>query len=65
MEEEAKRWIEAVTGQAWGPTSFAERLKDGVLLCQLINTLQPGSVKKVNSMRMPFMQMENISSFLK
>lgn len=64
-EEEVKTWICAVTGEVWGDSSFAARLKDGTLLCTLINTIKPGSVKKVNKMQMPFMQMENISSFLR
>jgi hypothetical protein len=64
-EEEVKTWISAVTGEAWGNMSFAARLKDGALLCSLVNAIKPGSVKKVNKMQMPFMQMENISSFLR
>ena len=44
--------------------TFMTSLKDGVLLCQLVNKIRPGMVKKVNKMKMPFMQMENIASFL-
>ncbi|EGV64645.1 calponin [Yamadazyma tenuis] len=42
-------------------------LKDGILLCQLGNLLQiPGNpCKKVKNSKMPFVQMENISFFLK
>jgi hypothetical protein len=43
---------------------FMDALKDGQKLCQLVNKIKPGSVRKVNKMKMPFMQMENISSFL-
>jgi len=39
-------------------------LKDGVLLCHVINTIKPGSVKKINTNKMAFKQMENIGSFL-
>jgi len=39
-------------------------LKDGVALCKMINAIKPGSVKKVNESKMPFMQMENISAYL-
>lgn len=39
-------------------------LKNGVILCKLINAIKPGSVKKINSSNMAFKQMENISNFL-
>jgi len=39
-------------------------LKDGVKLCNLMNVIEPGSVKKVNNSKMAFKQMENISKFL-
>ena len=29
-----------------------------------MNVLKPGSVKKINEKKMPFLQMENISNFL-
>jgi len=41
-----------------------ENLKDGRVLCQLINALEPGSVKKINESKMAFKQMENIGNFL-
>jgi len=41
-----------------------EPLKDGAILCHLINTLKPGSVKKINGGNMAFKQMENIANFL-
>lgn len=40
-------------------------MRNGVLLCKLVNCIAPGSVKRVNESRMPFKQMENISNFLK
>ena len=43
-----------------GPDAFHEKLKDRVILCNLMNKVKPGAVKKINKMKMPFMQMENI-----
>nr|XP_020647249.1 calponin-1 isoform X1 [Pogona vitticeps] len=42
-----------------------ESLKDGVILCDLINKLQPGSVKKVNESTQNWHQLENIGNFIK
>jgi hypothetical protein len=44
---------------------FGELLKDGSVLCNLINSLQPGSVKKINTLKAPFKQRENIEMYLK
>ncbi|CAM9153856.1 unnamed protein product [Laminaria digitata] len=63
-EDEARGWIETITKEPCaGP--FGEALRNGVLLCKLVNCISPGSVKRVNESRMPFKQMENISNFLK
>ncbi|CAN0316678.1 unnamed protein product [Ectocarpus sp. 8 AP-2014] len=63
-EDQARAWIEAVTGErVVGP--FGDALRDGVVICKLVNTIKPGAVRKINESRMPFKQMENISNFLK
>ncbi|CAM9610321.1 unnamed protein product [Pylaiella littoralis] len=63
-EDSARAWIEAVTNE---PVKglFGDALRNGVLLCKLVNTIKPGAVRRVNESRMPFKQMENISNFLK
>jgi len=38
--------------------------KDGVILDHVINILAPGSVKKINTNKMAFKQMENIANFV-
>ncbi|XP_034854443.1 calponin-1 isoform X3 [Mirounga angustirostris] len=40
-------------------------LKDGIILCEFINKLQPGSVKKVNESTQNWHQLENIGNFIK
>lgn len=63
-EKIARDWIEAVTGEKLeGP--FGAALKNGQILCKLINAIKPGSVKKIETSAMPFKQMENISNFLR
>ena len=65
LEAEARAFIAEITGtQVPSGSLFMQALKDGKVLCQLVNTLSPGIVKKINKMKMPFMQMENIGFFL-
>merc|ERR1711988_762016 len=56
--KECMTWIEEAAGQKLGDIKdqidFAELLKDGEMLCTLINALQPGSVKKINTLKAPY-----------
>ncbi|KAJ8408340.1 hypothetical protein AAFF_G00257540 [Aldrovandia affinis] len=63
-EEELRVWIEDVTGCSIGD-DFQKGLKSGVILCQLMNKLQPGSVRKVNQSAQNWHQLENLSNFIK
>lgn len=74
LEQEARLWIEAVLGepisdedpnQPLGMDKFQAVLKNGIILCKLINKIKPGIMnKKLNTSTMPFLQMENVSNFL-
>ncbi|KAM9322837.1 calponin-2 [Pholidichthys leucotaenia] len=61
-EEELKIWIEGLTGTSIGP-DFQKGLKNGVILCQLINKLQPCAVKKINNSALNWFQLENLTNF--
>ncbi|KAG9343266.1 hypothetical protein JZ751_014247 [Albula glossodonta] len=63
-EEELRVWIEDVTGLSIG-TDFQKGLKNGTILCELINKLQPGSVKKISQSSQNWHQLENLSNFIK
>ena len=63
--EGCRAWIEAVVGEPFSDDDFATALKDGVMICKLINKIKPKSVKKINSSKLAFKQMENISKFTK
>lgn len=40
-EAATKGWIEAVLGERLGECSLQEELRDGVVLCNLMNKLKP------------------------
>ena len=64
LESEVRNWISAILKKPFPSGDFGEALKSGVILCQLMNTLKPGSIKKISETSAPFKQMENISNFL-
>jgi hypothetical protein len=63
-EEQAAQWVEEITGvKVVG--DFGAALRTGQVLCQLINHIKPGSIRKVNEAGRPFKERENITNFLK
>ena len=65
MEAEAKAWIEAVLGEGvLEGDSLQEALKSGVVLVNLINAIKPGTCKPPQNKKLPFVQRENIASYL-
>jgi transgelin len=45
--------------------TYEDSLKDGIILCKLMNKLKPGSVPKINTSGASFKMMENINLFQK
>lgn len=70
---ECMMWVEEVINRKLEPEAqniqdqfeFSNILKNGSVLCELINCIEPGSVKKINTMNAPFKQRENIEMYLK
>ncbi|KAM6440679.1 LIM and calponin homology domains-containing protein 1 isoform 7-T7 [Liasis olivaceus] len=62
---EARRWIEQVTGKTFGNKHFRSGLENGVLLCELLNSIKPGLVKKINRLPTPIAGLDNIALFLR
>ena len=63
LEGQAIGFLEALTGAA--VSDLLRDLKDGLILCNAINAISPKAVRRVNTSKMPFKQMENISNFIK
>ncbi|XP_017313754.1 LIM domain only protein 7b isoform X1 [Ictalurus punctatus] len=62
---EAQRWMEEVTKKRFGSSNFRSALENGVLLCDLINKLKPGIIKRVNRLSTPIAGLDNVNVFLK
>jgi trimeric autotransporter adhesin len=70
MENDAREWIEAVTGAPVGDKecSFKDLLMSGEVLCELVNVIVPGScpppVVPKNALVAPSVHRENIGNYL-
>ncbi|XP_068107810.1 transgelin-2 [Hyperolius riggenbachi] len=71
LENILVQWISAQVGpqsgkpEEVGKGGFQKWLKDGTILCHLINSLAPNSVAKIQTSSMAFKQMEQVSQFLR
>ena len=64
-EAQATSWIEATTGVSFNAMPFGDMLKDGLVLCNLLNAIRPGAVSPPSISSVPFKQKENVSAFLR
>ncbi|XP_038164012.1 LIM and calponin homology domains-containing protein 1-like isoform X5 [Cyprinodon tularosa] len=62
---EAQKWIEAATGRCFGEKDFRGGLENGILLCELLSSIRPGLVKKINRLQTPIAGLDNLSVFLR
>ncbi|XP_023647987.2 LIM and calponin homology domains-containing protein 1-like isoform X5 [Paramormyrops kingsleyae] len=61
----AQSWIEAVTGRRFADKDFRGSLGNGILLCELLNAVKPGLVKKINRLPTPIAGLDNLAVFLR
>eukprot|EP01100_Stratorugosa_tubuloviscum_P012111 TRINITY_DN55_c0_g1_i1.p1 TRINITY_DN55_c0_g1~~TRINITY_DN55_c0_g1_i1.p1 ORF type:complete len:140 (-),score=64.82 TRINITY_DN55_c0_g1_i1:133-552(-) len=62
VERKVIDWLQGVTGETIADLHLT--LKTGVYLCKFMNQLRPGICPKINTGRMPFLQMENINAYI-
>ncbi|KAM8733168.1 LIM and calponin homology domains-containing protein 1-like isoform 3-T3 [Acanthopagrus schlegelii] len=67
-ERTKKLWLpssQAVTGRCFGDKDFRGGLENGILLCELLSSIKPGLVKKINRLPTPIAGLDNLSVFLR
>ncbi|XP_052362880.1 LIM and calponin homology domains-containing protein 1-like [Oncorhynchus keta] len=62
---ESQKWIEEVTGKSFGEKDFRSGLENGILLCELLCSIRPGLVQKINRLPSPIAGLDNLSVFLR
>ncbi|XP_067949823.1 LIM domain only protein 7-like [Watersipora subatra] len=63
--QEMQRWIECVTRKKFKyPDDPKRSLSDGVLLCELLNGIKPGTIKRINRLPTAMAGMDNLNVFI-
>ncbi|KAJ1914287.1 Protein kinase of the Mitotic Exit Network [Tieghemiomyces parasiticus] len=60
----AVEFIESVLGEKLPTDDLHAALQDGAVLCRVVNSLRPTTIRRVVAPNAPFAKMENINSFL-
>uniref|UniRef100_A0A3B4EV35 Calponin-homology (CH) domain-containing protein n=1 Tax=Pundamilia nyererei TaxID=303518 RepID=A0A3B4EV35_9CICH len=53
----------AVTGRCFGEKDFRGGLENGILLCELLSSIRPGLVKKINRLPTPIAGLVKIQTY--
>lgn len=61
QELQAQQWIETVIGERFPPVQFEQALRNGIILCKLMNRLAPGIINKINVSGGDYKMMDNIN----
>uniref|UniRef100_A0A8C2NVQ5 Calponin-homology (CH) domain-containing protein n=1 Tax=Capra hircus TaxID=9925 RepID=A0A8C2NVQ5_CAPHI len=54
--------FQQVTGRSFGDKDFRTGLENGILLCELLNAIKPGLVKKINRLPTPIAGLVSIQN---
>eukprot|EP00300_Choanocystis_sp_HF-7_P027272 c32354_g1_i1.p1 GENE.c32354_g1_i1~~c32354_g1_i1.p1 ORF type:complete len:257 (+),score=52.78 c32354_g1_i1:36-773(+) len=61
---ELRQWIQTVLGKPIAEGDVPHVLRDGVLLCELVNVMAAGTIAKISKGSNNFQAMENVGHFL-
>lgn len=64
QELQAQQWVETVIGERFPPMPYEYALRDGVILCKLMNRLAPGIIQKINTTGGDYKMMDNINQLV-
>ncbi|XP_068702619.1 trichohyalin-like isoform X3 [Montipora foliosa] len=62
---ESRRWIEKVTGKRFKAENFRESLADGILLCELVQTVGGFPLGRINRLPTAYAGIDNLTTFFK
>jgi len=65
QEIQAQQWIEAVIGERFPQVPYEYALRDGIILCKLMNRLAPGIIPRINVTGGDYKFMDNLNQFQK
>ncbi|XP_022702454.1 muscle-specific protein 20-like isoform X2 [Varroa jacobsoni] len=63
LESQILQWAEDVIGEELPKGPYEEILRDGIILCKLMNAISPGSIPKFHTSGTHFKKMENLTKF--
>ncbi|KAL1519310.1 hypothetical protein AB1Y20_022837 [Prymnesium parvum] len=64
-EDLVRKFIESALGERIGQCSLQHELKDGVVLCNLMNAIRPGSCILPSTSNIPSKRLENVKAYLR
>lgn len=64
QERQVQEWIESILGEQFpAGVVYEDVLRDGQVLCKVMNKLKPGAIPKINDQGGQFKMMENINKY--
>lgn len=61
---QAQQWIESVIGERFPQAPYEYALRDGIILCKLMNRLAPGIIQKINVTGGDYKMMDNVNQLV-